>query len=653
MQRHCRGMVLFCVIRKDGCFFVLPGCLTGYSRKFIIKSKKHYAREDIVMNTQEMDNQMNRLMGNLFYQIRIDKGLSQEDVARNIVSQKTISKFEKMGDMPNCLVLCALMQRMGDTMDYFTTMLSKQEYEYFAWRKKVLKQIQENQVDESVWSCKEACDFTLNANLQEQFLKFWKGYCKNDVELMKEAIFLTIENPAAGSKWMRCMSTTEIAYLLIYLEKRAQLHEKLESDNSQLLCEIVTYLEENTEDVEKVKLYGKAVSLFGNYVPADSRQKLFLYKKALELQRKYARLDGMTALLKGLLEQYHKIGIQEEENYTEMLRALTAVKKEFGVREHSFVIQELNAEYVLLHEVLKSYRQERRLSVSEIDEQACSEKTYRALEKGKRAANHSTYEILAELMDIRIGKYHADIISDKYFDYKLAGEIETARRNQRQKESMLLLDKLEKSLGDLVKLNVNKQFIARWRTIQDLYDNKIEPQEFMEKIKEAVRLTIPQWDFGYGAHFYLKTEMMLVYYLAIGYRMQGKTKEALDIIQKLWNIYDTREVDAAFNMDERLLFLVFWKNLMTDLGEYGKALEMAKIGIKMSFDSGKGGKLNNFVTEMGWSLEHGRTEISEKDRKAQYTPYYRNAMALCKLFRLSRDEIRLSNYCEERNMKFD
>ena len=246
-----------------------------------------------------------------------------------------------------------------------------------------------------------------------------------------------------------------------------------------------------------MKLYGKAVSLFGNYVPADSRQKLFLYKKALELQRKYARLDGMTALLKGLLEQYHKIGIQEEENYTEMLRALTAVKKEFGVREHSFVIQELNAEYVLLHEVLKSYRQERRLSVSEIDERACSEKTYRALEKGKRAANHSTYEILAELMDIRIGKYHADIISDKYFDYKLAGEIETARRNQRQKESMLLLDKLEKSLGDLAKLNVNKQFIARWRTIQDLYDNKINPQEFMEKIKEAVRLTIPQWDFGY------------------------------------------------------------------------------------------------------------------------------------------------------------
>ena len=76
------------------------------------------------------------------------------------------------------------------------------------------------------------------------------------------------------------------------------------------------------------------------------------------------------------------------------------------------------------------------------------------MEKGKRAANHSTYEILAELMDIRIGKYHADIISDKYSDYKLAGEIEVARRSQRKEESMRLIDKLENSLGELAELDV-------------------------------------------------------------------------------------------------------------------------------------------------------------------------------------------------------
>lgn len=90
------------------------------------------------------------------------------------------------------------------------------------------------------------------------------------------------------------------------------------------------------------------------------------------------------------------MGINEEENYSEMLRVLISVEEEFEVSENSFVVQELNKEYVLLHEVLRCYRQERNLSVSEIDKHACSEKTYRALEKGKRAANHREKKSLCD-----------------------------------------------------------------------------------------------------------------------------------------------------------------------------------------------------------------------------------------------------------------
>ena len=39
--------------------------------------------------------------------------------------------------------------------------------------------------------------------------------------------------------------------------------------------------------------------------------------------------DGITDLLKGLLEQYDRMGINEEENYSEMLRVLISVEEEF------------------------------------------------------------------------------------------------------------------------------------------------------------------------------------------------------------------------------------------------------------------------------------------------------------------------------------
>lgn len=67
----------------------------------------------------------------------------------------------------------------------------------------------------------------------------------------------------------------------------------------------------------------------------------------------------------------------------------------------------------------------------------------------------------------------------------------------------------------------------------------------------------------------------------------------------------------------------------------------------MSFDSGKGGKLNNFAYELGWNLERRRTELSEEERKIKCTQYFKNAIAICKLFYRPLDEKAVRKHCEE------
>lgn len=61
--------------------------------------------------------------------MRIDKNVTQEGIGENFITQKAISKFEQNGEIPNRLILNVLIQRVGKTMDYFMTLLSKQEYE--------------------------------------------------------------------------------------------------------------------------------------------------------------------------------------------------------------------------------------------------------------------------------------------------------------------------------------------------------------------------------------------------------------------------------------------------------------------------------------------------------------------------------------------
>ena len=265
-------------------------------------------------------------------------------------------------------------------------------------------------------------------------------------------------------------------------EKKA---ENMDLSDEKYLRSILRYIVENYEEHEMLKVLGKATCLYGSYaVNTESSEKILYYKKAVELQRKLGRLEGMEDLLRGLLRQYELTGQAPEEDYGSMLQALTSIRKELGINDKSFMAQEISSECVLLHEVLRDYRQERNLSVRQIDEKACSEKTYRALEKGKRGANHSTYDLLAELMDIQIGRYNADIVSDKYSDYKLAAELIAERQSQNRAKSMEMLDELEKAynkslskfaldemikspdwelmFGDLDELTTTKLYIVRF-----------------------------------------------------------------------------------------------------------------------------------------------------------------------------------------------
>ena len=49
------------------------------------------------------------------------------------------------------------------------------------------------------------------------------------------------------------------------------------------------------------------------------------------------------------------------------------------------------------------------------------------------------------------------------------------------------------------------------------------------------------------------------------------------------------------------MLLSTWKNLLTDLKEYDKAIEKADMGIKIALKSERGDKLDTLVYEKGWS----------------------------------------------------
>ncbi len=125
-----------------------------------------------------------------------------------------------------------------------------------------------------------------------------------------------------------------------------------------------------------------------------------------------ANLSGLRCILRGLIQESEKLGITEIQEYKDYLWTLEEVKKEYGIQSENLVGEQISQEYYLLHEVLRTYRAERKLRVREIDDHVCSEKTYRALEKGKRRANKGTWQLLTEYMEIPFDIYNTEIVSD-------------------------------------------------------------------------------------------------------------------------------------------------------------------------------------------------------------------------------------------------
>lgn len=583
--------------------------------------------------------------GRLFAEIRRSRGITQEAVAENLVTQGAVSNLEQYGELPGALVLNVLIRRLGASTQFFMTMLTQQEYEYLCWKEGILKKIGDGSIRAEDLDCRMGRSRQIHEALQGQFAEFWEGYLSGDFMLMDRAVARTVTGYPCPLTPARCLSSEEVMYILLSLEKRLTAQPRQWLSVRKILLSVLRYLEDNYLEEEQLRVYGKAVCLYGTYAcEEDGEEKVRYYKKAFELQRRHAALHGMCALLQGLLREGDVLDAAERKEYEDELNALTWVKQEFQVEEPSLIYGELNQEFCLLHEVLGMYRRERGLRVRDIEENACSGKTYRALEAGKRGAKRGTYLSLAEYMGIPFGVYNAEIISDRYEDYVLVGKIKRLLNEQRDESAMCRLEDLERALGDKAEINKNMQFIASVRDVMLFQKRKITLEEYEKRVLDAIHLTIPEWDINYETHFYTQREMILVYYMAGVYRKKKAAAVAIRLLQSLWHQLEQSKVEIVHRMNEALLIDVLWKDILTDVKEYEKALEKVKIGVELSFAAGRGEYLDELVTEPGWIMNTRQKTLSDVERE-ECDAYFWNAYSMSRLFRRKTSQKIIQDYC--------
>lgn len=125
------------------------------------------------------------------------------------------------------------------------------------------------------WTSEIAQSGNIHSVLQRQFADFWKGYLSDDISMMESAVSLTITGNMDNISPDDCISTSELTYILICIEKKLKLYPEKWIEEEPILKSILKYIDACYQEDERVKVFGKAVCLYGTYMQdAPSNEKL-------------------------------------------------------------------------------------------------------------------------------------------------------------------------------------------------------------------------------------------------------------------------------------------------------------------------------------------------------------------------------------------
>ena len=79
------------------------------------------------------------VIGEIYKHTREKKGYFKETVIKDLIGIKIINRFEDEEILPDFLMIERLYQRIGESSDIFTIMMTSEEYDYCIWRENLIE----------------------------------------------------------------------------------------------------------------------------------------------------------------------------------------------------------------------------------------------------------------------------------------------------------------------------------------------------------------------------------------------------------------------------------------------------------------------------------------------------------------------------------
>lgn len=224
-------------------------------------------------------------------------------------------------------------------------------------------------------------------------------------------------------------------------------------------------------------------------------------------------------------------------------------------------------------EVIKRTRESLGMTQEELSEGICTPETLSRIETGKRTPNRANFRALMERMGKCGEKYCPHIHAESYEMMEEWKRIIQLNQAHRFEDTLLELDEFEEKL-DLDDL-VNQQAVMRLRALCDFDLGKSSVQECRERLMQALRITIADWDsVNIPYRVLTRTECILFCNIAVSYMDEGELDEALKLMLKMKAYFSNTKMDEN---EKRVSEGLLMSNLAQCLGRAGRSKEALEI----------------------------------------------------------------------------
>lgn len=259
-----------------------------------------------------------------------------------------------------------------------------------------------------------------------------------------------------------------------------------------------------------------------------------------------------------------------------------------------------------LGDIVRMTRKSLSITQEQLSEDICSIETLSRVESGKQNPSKDVYELLMERMGrVRERAYSMQSVSD-YKVLDLVRKFEKCLQDYNYHKADYILEDIIKMLGNTP---LDKQFITRAEGLINYRLGSITTDEYLEQLKEAIRITIPKYgDISLGNWPLTYNETLLLLNISTAYSEKGDYQKGIGTLE---NVY--RALKKSYMDEEQrvIMQIVVLNNLSKWYGlieNHDKAIEIAIEGI----DICKKFKIGNALPHLIYSYVWNKEQLIEK-----------------------------------------